>query len=183
MKLHHVLPLALAARAVLIRNAQRLRETFVRPIPIAATATLAAGLLLACDITQQHLDETADRLAEATVASGNFPTSAQINAATPLQAGILAGSNWRMVLRGDWPHARAVASLGTNGRIVWHVATDQESPYKHWRVQNGALELTDSVDNWHTRWPGLVINDDNVCLSIGGEDRCYIVFQRVTLSN
>ena len=133
-----------------------------------------------CDITQEHLDEAADQLANATVATGSFPTTAQISAASPLEAADLSGSNWRMVLQSDWPHARAVVSLGSNGRTVWHVATAQESPYRHWRVRNGILELTDDTDNWHTRWPGRTIDNNNVCLSIGGDDRCYIVFQRVT---
>ena len=179
MNLHHALPLAPVAD-------QRPRETFAsrrmrqrRPIPILVAAVIVWILLPACDITQQHLDQAADHLATATVATGSFPTASQISAAPSLQTSHLAGSNWRMVLRGDWPHARAVASLGTNGRIVWHLATEQESPYRHWRVQGGALELTDDSSNWHTRWPGRRIDANNICCNLGG-DQCGIVFQRVT---
>ena len=47
----------------------------------ATAALLAIVALVACDITQEHIDEASERLAAATVATGSPPTAAEIAAA------------------------------------------------------------------------------------------------------
>ena len=70
-----------------------MRQRYTR----AATVSLMIAALAACDITQEHIDEASERLAEATVAIGSPPTAEQIAAAVPLRFEHLAGSSWRFV--------------------------------------------------------------------------------------
>lgn len=143
----------------------------------APAALLVAGLLLSCDITQEHIDQASERLANATVAVGTAPTAAQITG--PLVASHLAGSSWRLLDVSDWPHAEAVVTLGTNGRVVWHVGHSRYTDTTHWRVQNGAWVIG-SPGNWRTPGPaGGFVDTNNVCLEFQG-DRCAWALQRVT---
>ncbi len=142
----------------------------------APAALLATGLLLACDITQEHIDQASERLANATVAVGTAPTAAQITG--PLQASHLAGSSWRLIHVANWPHAEAVVTLGTNGRVVWHVGQSRYTDTTHWRVQNGALVIG-NPGNWRGPAAGGFVDANNVCLEFQG-DRCADALQRVT---
>lgn len=191
MKLHHVLPLALAAGAVLPRTDQRHREKFARrrlrhrrPVPIAAAAALVgASLLLACDITQEHIDEASEVLAGATVASGTYPTDAQVSAGATLQATHVGGSSWRWLDRAGWPHAFAVVTFGTNGRAIWHMEANDEpwigAPF--WRVSSsGLFAMSHNRDYWHeVQTPGVQVDQNHVCFHHIA-DPCALLMQRVT---
>ncbi len=142
-----------------------------------APALLAACVLLACDITQSHIDQASERLAQATVAIGAAPTTVQITG--PLQESHLAGSSWRLVDVANWPHAEAVVTLGTNGRVVWHVAHSRYADTTHWRVQAGAFEVGIGGSDWRSGGTGGFVDANNVCLEYAG-DRCAWVLQRVT---
>jgi hypothetical protein len=144
-------------------------------------ALLAAGLLLACDITQEHIDQASERLAEATVATGSPPTQAAIDTGTTLQQGHLAGSTWRLIAVSAWPDAEGVVTLGSNGRTVWHVHTySRHSELGHWKVTAaGVFTMGDSPSSWRGGHAGLRIDANTVCLEWAGSD-CGYVLQRVT---
>ena len=148
----------------------------------AGLALLAACVALAaCDITQQHIDEVSERLAQATVAVGDPPTQSQISAGENLRASHLAGSSWRIVEVGKWPHASAVVTLGTNGRTVWHVGESRFLQWHHWRVTGGRLQFSEDASWRRTNGEGVAglrIDRDTVCFEFNGT--CGGVLQRVT---
>lgn len=169
---------------------ERDREPFARrrmrhrhPIPIATLVLMVA----ACDITQEHIDEASDRLADATVAAGSPPTAAQIAAAVPLRREHLAGSAWRLIelqrMSGmpnsaGWPHAMAVISLGSNGKVVWHMSvhSDLERDRTHWGVSADHQFYLGWGGGIITQFAGRTVNANTVCLG----DPCQGVLQRVT---
>lgn len=136
--------------------------------------------IVACDITQEHIDTASERLAEATVASGSYPTTAQHAAGRALVQADLAGSSWRMVDRPGWPHAEAVMTLGSNGRVVWHVAEPRLLNWHHWRVQSAALEFSERGSTWSGRAAGGLRIDANTVCFTHNDDTCGFVLQRVT---
>ena len=150
--------------------------------------------LSACDITQGNIDEASERLAEATVAVGDPPTQAEIDAGVPLRTEHLAGSSWRIIDVDEWPHADIVVTLGSNGRTVWHIAPDRLLAAKHWRVRNGVLEVSDDGsfsdrgDQTGIQQTGIQVDDNTVCLAgsrddpngNSHEDPCRFLMQRVT---
>ena len=151
----------------------------------APAALLAAGLLLGCDITQEHVDQTSERLAEATVAVGSVPTQAAVDAGSTLQASHLAGSTWRLIEVSAWPDAVGVVTLGSNGRAVWHVDRSiyNLSAAGHWEVTAGVFSMGDqrsfsagSLDRCGVA--GIRVDANTGCL-LGGSE-CGYVFQRVT---
>ena len=169
-----------------------------RPIPNLAAAAivgLKVVLVLAgCEITQEHIDQASEKLAEATVADGSPPTATQIAAAVPLRREHLAGSSWRLIelqrMSGmpnssGWPHAMAVISLGSNGKIVWHmmVHPELERDRGHWGVTNTRdhqfyFAWAEGVGNIKNSYAGRTVDTNTVCL--GGTSTCDGVLQRVT---
>ena len=153
-----------------------------RALPKFAVVTLVALIAVACDITQAHIDEASDRLAEATVASGSMPTVAQVAAGSTLQSTHLAGSSWRWINRGDWPNAYAVVTLGSNGRLVWHVESSGDlDNTKFWRVSTAGI-FAISADNQYWReanGSGVTVDQNTVCLPLGDQS-CALIMQRVT---
>lgn len=146
-------------------------------------ALLASCLLLACDITQEHIDEASERLAQATVATGSYPSAA---GGRTLQFGDLAGSSWRLVERSKWPNATSVITLGSNGRTVWHHHTHYEAWdqwFSQWGVSGGVFMLDDDQPGNGGANPlagaGVRVNANNVCVA-RGSDECGYVLQRVT---
>ena len=95
---------------------------------------LVALVVTACDITQEHIDDASERLANATVAVGHPPSQSQASAGENLRTAHVAGSSWRIVEVEAWPHAMAVVTLGSNGRAVWHVGESRFLQWHHWRV-------------------------------------------------
>ena len=142
------------------------------------TLLLAAGLLLACDITQEHIDEASERLAEATVATGSPPTAAQVAAAEPLQRQHLAGSTWRLIEVSKWPHADWVVTLGSNGRLVWHVTPAYTQHWTHWNVAGGSFSFSGGDRGSSGPIQGRRVDVHTICLADGGP--CEMVLQRVT---
>ena len=145
--------------------------------------------LSACDITQGNIDEASERLAEATVAVGDPPTQAEIDAGVPLRTEHLAGSSWRIIDVDEWPHADMVVTLGSNGRTVWHIAPDGLLAVKHWRVRNGVFEFSaDGSFSDRGGQTGIQVDDNTVCLAgnrddpngNSHEDPCRFLMQRVT---
>ena len=146
----------------------------------AATVSLIlmVGALAACDITQQHIDEASERLAEATVATGSPPTAEQIAEAGPLRFEDLAGSSWRFVEMSKWPDADWVVTLGSNGRVVWHVGPNRLTDTTHWRVQGSRFTVGDGA-NWRGEHQAVRVDADRACLEFQGT-ACWGVFQRVS---
>ena len=145
--------------------------------------------LSACDITQEHIDEASERLAEATVAVGDPPTQAEIDAGVPLRTEHLARSSWRIIDVDEWPHADMVVTLGSNGRTVWHVAPGWLLTAKHWRVRNGVFAFSDDGTVWdRSVATGIQVDDNTVCLAGNRDDPngnshkdpCRFLMQRVT---
>ena len=144
----------------------------------AATVSVMIVALAACDITQEHIDEASERLAEATVATGSPPTVEQIAAAVPLRFEHLAGSSWRFVEMSKWPDADWVVTLGSNGRVVWHVGPNRLTDTTHWRVQGSRFTVGDGA-NWRGEHQALRVDADHACLEFQGA-ACWGVFQRVS---
>ncbi|MDE0219059.1 MAG: hypothetical protein OXJ90_07300 [Spirochaetaceae bacterium] len=188
MSLHRALPFQ--------EDDQRPREKFDRrrmrhrrPIPTPAQRPLllygavlvgALVMLAACDITQDHIDQASEQIANATVANGSPPTAAQIAAGVALKTDHIAGSTWRLIAVSAWPDAEGVVTLGSNGRAVWHVHTDHRySELGHWKVTAGVFEMADSATSWRGGHAGIRIDANTVCLESGG-NRCSYLLQRVT---
>lgn len=147
----------------------------------ALTALVFAVVIVAaCDITQSHLDQAADRLAGATVATGTAPTAEQIAAGITLEQSHLAGSSWRLIEVADWPHAMAVVTLGTNGRTIWHTGESHLLKWHHWRVKSGALQFSASANYAApASLAGRRIDPNTACLT-DSDNPCGYVLQRVT---
>ena len=146
-----------------------------------AAATLAVGILLACDITQEHIDQTSERLAQATVAIGSPPSTSALAASVTLQFEHLAGSTWRMIEVEKWPHAEAVVTLGSNRRAIWHVHTNpRHSELGHWNVtDSGFFVMSDSATSTGAGHAGVRVDANTACLEWSGS-LCGYVLQRVT---
>lgn len=98
---------------------------------------------------------------------------------TALQADHLSGSSWRIGERSDWPSAVAVVTMGSNGRLVWHVAPAHLHANTHWSVSGGPLRFSGTHARKSAPLPGIRVDVDNVCLEEKG-NRCGLVMQRVT---
>lgn len=172
---------------------QRPPETFAkrrmrcrRPIPIAVAAAAALMVMLGCDITQEHIDQASEALANATRAIGSMPTATEVSAGSTLQSTHLAGSSWRWIYGEDWPNAHAVVTLGTNGRLIWHMYSDPKHPGSpmndnlFWRVSGGRVGLSVDGQVWQEFVSaGVRVDQNTVCIAFGGQ-RCHLVMQRVT---
>ena len=160
---------------------RRMRQR--RQIPIV-TAAAVLVMLGACEITQEHIDEASERLSQATVASGSYPSA---TGGRTLQSSDLAGSTWRIVERSSWPKAMSVVTLGSNGRTVWHHHSHSEAWdqwFSEWRVSGGGVFTLDDIQTGSGganpfSGAGIRVNENNVCIAWGG-DACGYVFQRVT---
>ncbi|MDE0220015.1 MAG: hypothetical protein OXJ90_12155 [Spirochaetaceae bacterium] len=146
---------------------------------IAAAIVAAGTIVAACEITQAHIDEASERLAQATVMVGSAPSQTAIAGGTALQSGHLSGSSWRIGEVSDWPTAVAVVTMGTNGRTVWHVAPSHLHAHTHWSVSGGSLRFTGTHARSVAAMPGVRVDADNVCLEDRG-NTCGLVMQRVT---
>ncbi|MDD9986765.1 MAG: hypothetical protein OXQ31_10875 [Spirochaetaceae bacterium] len=141
-------------------------------------------VLLGCDITQEHIDQASERLAEATVATGSPPSAGSVT----LRAEHIAGSTWRMIHMeaSRWPHADAVVTIGSNGRLIWHAvsgALENFGKASHWSVDgSGALQLWYERGGRQSAWTnpsrGTYVDQNHACLGWVGS--CELVLQRVT---
>ena len=144
-------------------------------VPIALTWVTWAVLLIGCDVT-----ETTERLAEETVAYGSPPSSADIAAGRPVRASDLAGANFRWMQEDcvqcqPWPHATAIASFGSNGKVTIVVGPGGPGT---WRVRDGYLTMNFGSD---LRYRGVTVDENHICLIEEDSQVCHIVLQRIIL--
>ena len=83
-----------------------------------------------------------------------------------------------------WPHAIAVVSLGSNGKIVWHMSVhaDLEKDRGHWGVTSSNefyFAWGTSASTIMNRYAGRRVDANTVCLG-GSSSSCGGVLQRIT---